>query len=463
MTSSPGPISSSRSARWSAAVHELTATPYSAPGLGRDGLLELGDAGPLGDPARRNRVGGGLGLFGPEPRFHDGDHPACSASTAGAGSFFHHSTNRVSPSCRSISAVKPRRSRAAARRGEAPGRDVDVAGRAVFGLEVGIHDFEERSCQTVETRLGLARDVEHLVGDVALRREQVGPRDVVDVDEVHRLAAVAEDQRRLARGDALHPAHEHLGVDAVDVHPRSVHVEVAQGHVVEAVHRVVAAEGALEEHLQRAVQRGVRVGVVVFLGGEVGGLAVDRGRRRGDDLVDLACDRGVEHVHRAAAQDVEREARILGALGDADRGLVEHDVDAAGGVHHHRRVAEIAFDHRDRAAVDRRREVRHAAPREVVEHADLFGLERDQLVGDRRADESGAARDQDRLPLQHRCLSGRGSRPLENGLRTTWSSGRARDRHQDPAAGHARRGGLEQPKHTQACFSIGTRAALLTN
>ena len=53
--------------------------------------------------------------------------------------------------------------------------------------------------------------------------------------------AVAEDQRRLAGGDALHPAHEHLGVDAVDVHPRAVDVEVAQRDVVEALHRVEAS------------------------------------------------------------------------------------------------------------------------------------------------------------------------------------------------------------------------------
>ena len=48
-----------------------------------------------------------------------------------------------------------------------------------------------------------------------LRGEQVGPGDVVDEDEVHRRVAVADDERRLAGRDALHPAHHHLGVDAV--------------------------------------------------------------------------------------------------------------------------------------------------------------------------------------------------------------------------------------------------------
>ena len=42
----------------------------------------------------------------------------------------------------------------------------------------------------------------------------------------------------------LHPPDEHLGVEAVHVHPRAVHVEVTQGHVVEATHCVEAAEPA---------------------------------------------------------------------------------------------------------------------------------------------------------------------------------------------------------------------------
>ena len=102
--------------------------------------------------------------------------------------------------------------------------------------------------------------------------------------EVHRLRAVAEDQRRLAGGDALHPAHEHLGVDAVDVHPRAVDVEVAQRDVVEAVHRVERAQQALVEDLGGAVERVVVVRVVVLGRREVLGEAVDRRRRRGDEL-----------------------------------------------------------------------------------------------------------------------------------------------------------------------------------
>ena len=79
--------------------------------------------------------------------------------------------------------------------------------------EVGAHDLQQRLGELEQARLGAAGDVEDLVGDVGLGGEDVGARDVVDVDEVHRLQAVAEDQRRLAGRDALHPADQHLGVE----------------------------------------------------------------------------------------------------------------------------------------------------------------------------------------------------------------------------------------------------------
>ena len=47
--------------------------------------------------------------------------------------------------------------------------------------------------------------------------------------------------------DPLHPADQHLGVLAVDVHPRAVDVEVAQRHVVEPVHVVEGAQQPLVE------------------------------------------------------------------------------------------------------------------------------------------------------------------------------------------------------------------------
>ena len=76
--------------------------------------------------------------------------------------------------------------------------------------------------------------------------------------------AVAEDERRLPRLDPLHPPDQDLGVQAVDIHPRAVHVEVAQRDVVQAAHGVEAAQQALVEGLGRPVQGVVGVGVVAL-------------------------------------------------------------------------------------------------------------------------------------------------------------------------------------------------------
>ena len=157
--------------------------------------------------------------------------------------------------------------------------------------EVGAHDAQQHLGELEQAGLRAAGDVEDRVGHVALGGEEVRARDVADVDEVHRLRAVAEDQRRLAGRDPLHPAHEDLGVEAVDVHARAVDVEVAQRDVVEPVHRVQAAQQALVEGLRRAVERVVGVRVVLLGGRELLGEAVDRGRRGRDDLADARAPR----------------------------------------------------------------------------------------------------------------------------------------------------------------------------
>ena len=154
----------------------------------------------------------------------------------------------------------------------------------MFDREVRTHHLDQHFGQFEEARLDAAGDVENLVCDIGFGGEDVGAGDVGDVDEVHRLRAVAEDQWRLAGIDALHPAHQHLGVDAVDVHPRAVDVEVAQRDVVEAAHRVEAAQQALVEGLGGSVEGVVGVRVVGLVGGELLGEAVDRCRGGGDDL-----------------------------------------------------------------------------------------------------------------------------------------------------------------------------------
>ena len=101
---------------------------------------------------------------------------------------------------------------------------------------------------------------------------------------------------------------------------------------------------------------------------------------------DLGRDGRLEDVERAVDQHLEREPRLLGALGDADRGLVEDDVDAAVSVGDQVAVADVALDEPDRPV--RIAQARFAAPAadEVVEDDDLARRRRDELVGDRRAD-----------------------------------------------------------------------------
>ena len=129
--------------------------------------------------------------------------------------------------------------------------------------------------------------------------------------------------------DALHPADQHLGVEAVDVHPRAVHVEVAQRDVVQAVHGVEAAQHALVERLGRAVEGVVVVRVVALGGRELLGQPVHRRRRRGDHLAaPRASAAASSDVEGAVDQHLVGQPRLLGALGDADRGEVEDQVGA---------------------------------------------------------------------------------------------------------------------------------------
>ena len=71
--------------------------------------------------------------------------------------------------------------------------------------------------------LGSRGDVVDRVSDRRLGREDVGARHVLDVDEVHRLRAIAEDDGRAIGRDLLHPAYEDFRVGTVRVDPRPVH------------------------------------------------------------------------------------------------------------------------------------------------------------------------------------------------------------------------------------------------
>ena len=153
--------------------------------------------------------------------------------------------------------------------------------------------------------------------------QQVGSGNIRDVDKIHRLGAVAKDQRAFAGRDALHPADQDLGIGAKNIHARPVDIEVSQGDVIQPGHIVKTAQQTFVEDFGGAVQGAVAVGVMVFGGGEFAGQAVYGCAGCGNDTANSCLQGGLEHVIRAVHQDLQRQARFFGALGDTDGSLVK--------------------------------------------------------------------------------------------------------------------------------------------
>jgi hypothetical protein len=214
------------------------------------------------------------------------------------------------------------------------------------------------------------------------------------MDEIHGLSAVAEDQQWLAGSDPLHPADEDLGVGAMRVHTRAVGVEIAQRHVVEAVLVIERTQHALVERLGAAVQRAVVVGVMVFGGRKRIGQSVDGGRRSGDDAGHARVHGRLQHVERAVHQHVDGEGRLFRALGDAQRSLMEDDVNAVHHVGDQSAIAHVTLDDGDASTSAGSGQILTAAANKVVQHDDLAHTVIQQLIGDVRANEAGTAGDE---------------------------------------------------------------------
>ncbi len=209
-----------------------TAHACAAPVSVGELLLERRDLGPLGDPARQDDALRGVGLGLAHHRLGDRQHRQRRRSwrhRLGAIVAHAHATSRRGR-------AGPRRGRSSprSRAGHGP-RDVSARRRGTgltersgpySGARSEPITTQSAAASSFEAGLGAARDVEHVVGDVGLGGEHVGSGDVGGVHEVHRLRAVTEDHRCLAGDDALHPPDQHLGVLAVHVHARAVHVEV---------------------------------------------------------------------------------------------------------------------------------------------------------------------------------------------------------------------------------------------
>src|SRR5690606_6266933 len=131
------------------------------------------------------------------------------------------------------------------------------------------------------------------------------------------------------------------------IHARAIDVEIAQGDVFEAVHLVETAQEGFVIDLGGAVDGAVVVGMVLFGGGVNVGGAQHRGGGGGDDFLNAGVHCGFEHVEGAGGENVMGKTRFFGALGDADCGLVEENVDAGHGLGDFGSVADVALDNGD--------------------------------------------------------------------------------------------------------------------
>ena len=102
----------------------------------------------------------------------------------------------------------------------------------------------------------------------------------------------------------------------------------------------------------------------------------------------------LQHVERAVRQHFKGQPRVFGALGDADGGLVEHQVGAAGEVINRVPVPDVCLIQAHARIGQGISQVGAAPADQVVQHAHLPRSGVEQLVNDRRADGSGAAGDQ---------------------------------------------------------------------
>ena len=136
--------------------------------------------------------------------------------------------------------------------------------------------------------------------------------DVVDVDEVARLRAVAEDHGRVASRQPLEEDRDDAALEP-GVLPRPVDVRESEGDVVRAVDAVPAGQVLLAALLRDAVRREGQERRL--LRGGLGALAVARAAGGGEDH--LGSGRGGEHVD--GADDVDRRVVVRAAASTSAR------------------------------------------------------------------------------------------------------------------------------------------------
>ena len=267
-----------------------------------------------------------------------------------------------------------------------------------LGLELDAEQLGQQLGE-VEDRRGLAgTDVDGLVVErVVLEGQQVGPHDVAHVDEVARLAAVFEDERRLpvekTRGED--GARARVGVRERLTGP--VHVEVTKrdgryavgpshheavlllillGDGVDRSRREALGLGRRERRQREPTLRADRLPCagqqllrraqaridVAVLAAPVGTLAIDRHRGRDDELLDAVAvgQHGFEEHGRAEVVGAHVAPDLVHRLTHAHLGgLVEDRVDTGDGPFHQGGIGDVTLQELDAVGEVPR------APREV--------------------------------------------------------------------------------------------------
>src|SRR5262249_15634018 len=191
----------------------------------------------------------------------------------------------------------------------------------------------------------------------------------------------------LPGGNSIHPADQHLSVDAARVHARPVNVEIAQSHIVEPVHFLEAAQQTFVKDFRGTIYGAIVVGVMVFTGGKLFGHSIHGGRRGRHQAPHVFFDACLQNVESTFAHDLEGEARIFGTLRDTDCRLVKYQIDAASQFSDQGRISDVAFDYLQCALGKRPPEIVSRSAREVVQDNYLGNALVDQLVGYMRSDQ----------------------------------------------------------------------------
>ena len=287
-------------------------------------------------------------------------------------------------------------------------------------MQLPADGLAENRNEVVEARLRLRAEV---VGRVRVLRRQCvhdAVRDVTRIDEVARLAAVAEDNQRLALRHALCEDADDATLALVAL-ALTVDIGKAQHDVVEAVERLVEREIALRHDLRQPVERH-RCQRQLLLQRQhiLFHIAVSRRRRGEDHALHPARARRLQHIDRA--EHILARIKMRVANRRIDHRLASQMDDRIKMPRHD------AFPRLRRPVIElpeRKALLRQMLPhprRQIIQHRDLIP-KRHQPTNKMRTNKTSTASDQNlHSNTPHFPDISHGSKPTFNRLTTHYST-----------------------------------------